>query len=36
MTVITWGAEIPLEDLDATIIDAWSLTWHGQEEIARG
>lgn len=37
MTVITWGGEIPLEDLDATIIDAWSLTWHGQEEVtARG
>jgi hypothetical protein len=37
MTVITWGGEIPLEDLDATIIDAWSLTWHGQEEApARG
>jgi hypothetical protein len=31
MTVITWGGEIPLENLDATIIDAWSLTWHGQE-----
>ncbi len=36
MTVITWGGEIPLEDLDATIIDAWSLTWHGQEEVSRG
>jgi hypothetical protein len=36
MTVITWGDEIPLEDLDATIIDAWSLTWHGQEVTARG
>jgi hypothetical protein len=36
MTVITWGAEIPLEDLDAAIIDAWSLTWHGQEEVTRG
>ncbi len=31
MHVITWGAEIPLADLDARIIDAWSLTWHGQE-----
>lgn len=31
MNVIAWGAEIPLEDLDATIIDAWSLTWHGTE-----
>jgi hypothetical protein len=30
--VITWGAEIPLSDLDATIEAAWSLTWHGQEE----
>jgi hypothetical protein len=36
MTVITWGDEIPLEDLDATIIDAWSLTWHGQKEATRG
>jgi hypothetical protein len=36
MTVITWGDEIPLQDLDARIIDAWSLTWHGQEEAARG
>jgi hypothetical protein len=36
MTVITWGGEIPLEDLDARIIDAWSLTWHGQEAIANG
>lgn len=35
-TVITWGGEIPLEDLDAQIIDAWSLTWHGQEEVTRG
>jgi hypothetical protein len=33
MTVITWGAEVALEDMeaDARIIDAWSLTWHGQE-----
>jgi hypothetical protein len=31
MTVITWGGEIPLEDLDATIVGAWALTWHGQE-----
>ena len=30
MTVITWGGEIPLEDMDARIVDAWSLTWHGQ------
>jgi len=36
MTVITWGDEIPLAELDATIIDAWSLTWHGQEEVTRG
>ena len=35
MTVITWGGEIPLEDMDARIIDAWSLTWHGTE-AARG
>jgi hypothetical protein len=31
MTVITWGGEIPLEDLDARIVGAWSLTWHGTE-----
>jgi hypothetical protein len=31
MTVITWGGEIPLEDLDAQIVGAWALTWHGQE-----
>jgi hypothetical protein len=31
MTVIAWGDEVPLEDLDCTIIDAWSLTWHGTE-----
>lgn len=34
MTVITWGGEIPLKDMDARIIDAWSLTWHGQQEAA--
>jgi hypothetical protein len=31
MTVITWGGEVPLGELDATIIDAWSLTWHETE-----
>jgi hypothetical protein len=36
MTAITWGGEVPLEDLDARIIDAWSLTWHGQEEASHG
>lgn len=36
MHVIAWGAEIPLGDLDATIIDAWSLTWHGQEVAVHG
>lgn len=36
MNVIAWGEEIPLEDLDAAIIDAWSLRWHGQEEVTRG
>jgi len=36
MHVIAWGTEIPLEDLDATIIDAWSLTWHGTEVTAHG
>ena len=35
MTIITWGGEIPLEDIDATIADAFSLTWHGQE-LPRG
>lgn len=35
MQVITWGAEVPLEDLeDASIIGAWSLTWHGTKEHA--
>ena len=33
MTVITWGGEIPLEDIGRPIIDAWSLTWHGQEAV---
>lgn len=33
MTVITWGGEVPLGDLDATILGAWSLTWHGTEKI---
>lgn len=36
MHVIAWGAEIPLGDLDARIIDAWSLTWHGQEVAVHG
>lgn len=36
MSVITWGAEIPLGELDATIHAAWSLTWHGQKEPAYG
>jgi hypothetical protein len=31
MSVITWGTEIPLAELDARILGAWSLTWHGQE-----
>jgi hypothetical protein len=35
MNVITWGVALPLAGMDATIIDAWSLTWHGQE-AARG
>ena len=32
MQVITWGGEIPLQDFDALIIDAWSLAWHGAQE----
>lgn len=32
LTVITWGAEVPLLELDARIIDAWSLTWHGEDK----
>jgi hypothetical protein len=36
MSVIAWGDEIPLEDMDARIVDAWSLTWHGQEEVTSG
>lgn len=35
MTVISWGGEIELDALDARIIGAWSLTWHGQE-VTRG
>lgn len=31
MNVISWGAEIPLEDLNGRILGAWSLTWHGTE-----
>ena len=31
MQVITWGTEIPLAELDARILGAWSLTWHGTE-----
>ena len=28
---VMWGAAVPLDGLDATVIDAWSLTWHGTE-----
>jgi hypothetical protein len=31
MSAVMWGGEIPLEDLDAAILDAFKLTWHGQE-----
>jgi hypothetical protein len=31
LQVITWGTEIPLAELDARILGAWSLTWHGTE-----
>ena len=30
-SAIMWGAAVPLGQLDATVLDAWSLTWHGQE-----
>jgi len=36
MAAITWGTEIPLAELDATIIGAWHLAWHGQEETRHG
>ena len=26
---VLWGAESPLADLDARIVSAWSMTWHG-------
>jgi hypothetical protein len=35
MQAVTWGTEIPLAELDARILGAWSLTWHGQE-VPRG
>jgi hypothetical protein len=35
LQVVTWGTEIPLAELDARILGAWSLTWHGQE-VPRG
>jgi hypothetical protein len=28
---VMWGDEVPLASLDALVLDAWSLTWHGQE-----
>ena len=28
---VLWGGEFPLADLDARIVAAWSLTWHGTE-----
>lgn len=29
--VITWGGEIPLDGMDAVVLGAWSLHWHGTE-----
>jgi hypothetical protein len=26
---VMWGTEVPLDDLGAVILGAWSLTWHG-------
>ena len=28
---VMWGAAVPLAELDAHVIDAWSLQWHGLE-----
>ena len=30
-SAIMWGAEVPLAELNATVLDAWSLTWHGED-----
>ena len=27
---VLWGAAVPLSALNATVLDAWSLTWHGE------
>jgi hypothetical protein len=29
---VMWGDETPLDDLDADLLDAWSLTWHGEDK----
>jgi hypothetical protein len=31
LQVITWGTEVPLAELDARILGAWQLAWHGTE-----
>jgi hypothetical protein len=28
---VMWGDEVPLASLDALVLDAWTLSWHGQE-----
>ena len=28
--VVLWGDDVELETLDALVLDAWSLTWHGE------
>jgi hypothetical protein len=33
MSVITWGAEVPLEDFGGIILGAWALNWHGTETV---
>jgi hypothetical protein len=29
-SAVMWGDETPLADLDADLLDAWSLHWHGE------
>lgn len=33
--VVMWGAAVPLDDLNAAVIGAWSLTWHGEDTPCR-
>ena len=28
---VMWGGEVPLASLDALVLDAWTLTWHGED-----